>query len=109
MGGETVFWHLLEVARTHTYTTSKLPAQRISRLSPFSRCDAVPIERPAIWHTLIPSIVYGKGLSAEPFCPYSSSTRTPSYQWAKPNVLPSTQTRLASAPSVVLEYVAKIV
>ncbi len=37
---------------THsTQTRSKLSTQRISRLSPFSRCHAFPIEQPAFWHT----------------------------------------------------------
>jgi hypothetical protein len=85
--------HLLEIARTCTLPTSKLSAQRISRLSPFSRCHAFLIERLAIWHTFIPSTVYGKGLSAQPFCPYSFRTRKPSCLWAKlyicPRIYPS--------------------
>jgi hypothetical protein len=29
---------------------------------PFSRCHALPIQRPAIWHALVPSTLYRSGL-----------------------------------------------
>ena len=37
-------------------TTSKLPTQRVPRIS-LSRCYALPIDRPAIWHSFIPSTI----------------------------------------------------
>ena len=35
------------------YAHSRLSTQSISRLSPFSRCHAFPIDRPAIWHRIL--------------------------------------------------------
>jgi len=56
MGTGTVFWHRLEIARrdiAHRREASFL--HNASLGFPSSRCHACSIERPAIWHTFIPS------------------------------------------------------
>jgi hypothetical protein len=54
---------------TYTYSiqtkTSRMSLQRVSRFPPVLRCDIRPIERPAIYHSFIPSIILRQGFRRE--------------------------------------------